>query len=63
MPYSNPDNPSGGASSLRARLTARFIPGQNAAMVHLVHSAPIAIIRRLPLCMWLRVRVSGPEVC
>jgi hypothetical protein len=52
MPYFN-----------NARLTARFIPGQNAAMVHPVHSAPIAIIRRLPLCMWLRVRVSGPEVC
>ena len=44
----------------RAQLTARFNPGQNAAMVLPVHSAPIAIIRRLPLCMWLRVRVSGP---
>jgi hypothetical protein len=40
------------------RLTARNGPGQNAAMVQL-HSLPV-IIRRLPL--WLRVRVSGPQV-
>lgn len=45
------------------RLTVRNGPGQNAAMVLPVHSAPIAIIRRLPLCMWLRVRASGPGVC
>jgi hypothetical protein len=43
-----------------ARLTAHLVSGQNAAMVHPVHSAPIAMIR-LPLCMWLRVRVSGPQ--
>jgi hypothetical protein len=50
MPYFN-----------RTRLTARIRPGQNAAMVHLMYSSPIAIIRRLPLCKWLRMRTSGPE--
>ena len=42
-----------------ARLTARIRPGQNAAMAQL-HFLPV-IIRRLPLCKWLRMRTSGPE--
>jgi len=46
--------------SHRAGLTARFIPGQNAAMLPL-HSLPV-VIRIQPLCKWLRVRVSGPAV-
>jgi hypothetical protein len=41
-------------------LTAFRHPGQNAAMAQ-IHSIP-AIIRRLPLCKWLRMRASGPEM-
>lgn len=34
-------------------------PGQNAPMAYL-SSLPV-VIRRVPLCIWLRMRTSGPE--
>jgi hypothetical protein len=44
------------------RLTARHRPGQNTVMVSM-HSLPVAVARRLPLCIWLRACASGPKVC
>lgn len=44
------------------RLTARQTAGQNADMLCLnaSASAPV-IVRRLPVCMWLRMRARRPE--